>query len=160
MSIQATILTDANTKDDIYRAVITLKDTVKNLGIMSTGGESRRTSAFYRESRGGRGRHGRGGRAGKGRGGRYVGRTGRSGDDRNDRQNYRSENNFIPNDILEVLPIKYRAIMFKGRDVMAEATQIEAGVSIVRRRVITIVDVAMETKDKHRGKSRGNVEIM
>ena len=93
LGIKTTILTDANTKDNIYGVVVTFKDTVRNLGVMSTASKSMRISASYRE-------------------GKCAGRIG------DDWQNYRSENSFIPNEILKGLPAKYRVMVFKRRDDM------------------------------------------
>ena len=87
------------------------------LGIHSNSNESRRVSSAYGRGKGyGRGRGGRGRGRGRGRDhGRGYGRE----NNRDYRHNNNDGNsNYIPKDIIDNLPPKYRAMMFKGRDAM------------------------------------------
>mgnify|MGYP003321269932 CR=1 FL=1 len=84
LGIKTTILTNEDTKDDVYKAVITFKDTVRNLGGMTGVTDTRRVLSIQSgRGHGGRGGYGRvygrgGGRSrGGGRGGRHGNGRGR-----------------------------------------------------------------------------------
>lgn len=51
LRIKTTILTGIETKSDIYKTIITFKDTVRNLGIMTTSSDTRRVAAVGRGGR-------------------------------------------------------------------------------------------------------------
>ena len=118
LGIKTTVLMGATTKNDIYKAVTMFKDTMRTLGI-DFNNDSRRISSAYSRGRGyGRGR-GNGGRGrGRGRGGRGRGRGSRRDRGYEYDNEERTDSHYIPQDILENLPPKYRAMIYKGRDVM------------------------------------------
>ena len=123
-------MTSKDTKDDVYKAVITFKDTVRNLVGITGVTDARRVSSMQRgRGHGGKGGYGRGyGRGGRrtrggGRGGRHSNGQGRGyGGGRQTNRGYNNDgqrdSNYIPNEILENLPPKYKAMMFEGTDVM------------------------------------------
>ena len=111
LAIKAIIRNDTESKSDLRKAVIKFKDNLRSNAIDNPDyRENRHIGATF--NRGGRG--GRGGGRNDSRGGR-GGRGGEKGQNGN---NGHSNNLHIPKKILNNLSPKFRAMMYKGRDVM------------------------------------------
>jgi Reverse transcriptase (RNA-dependent DNA polymerase) len=141
LSIKAIVLTNPDTRSNLSSAIITFKDTMRQIaGTLNHEREHRYVGAIQRNGGryGGRGsggrvsgrhhdtrRYGRGGgrgfhtnRGGRG-GGRYV--PGRGG------QRDQSQNLFIPDEIIQAVGPRYQAMLFRGRDQMEKESQQSSG---------------------------------
>ena len=124
LSVKAIIVNNDNTKNNLRNAITSFKDTMRSIGGVSSERENRSVGSVY-QGRGGRGgRGGRNGGRGGGRGG-YGGRSGGRGYNpgrggrggRGGREGHGRLH--IPAHILEAVEDpKYRAMLYKGRDVM------------------------------------------
>jgi hypothetical protein len=135
LAIKALVLNGENSKNNLRSAIVTFKDTMRQLMGASNERDSRNIGSISRGGRFGRGH----GRTHQGRGGRFGGRGGRGrfsnpgrGRGRTNtgrgHGEQRDQNNlYIPNEVLEAVGPKYQAMLFRGREQMEKESNTNEG---------------------------------
>jgi hypothetical protein len=130
LAIKTIILIGPTTRNNLRNAIIAFKDTMRQILGASNERENRHIGAFNRDNRGrsrgggrgdGRGysggRYGSGGGRGRGRsGGRFRGGGGARGRGRFGGRD--SNDNYIPDAVLQAVGPRYQAMLLRGRDQM------------------------------------------